>query len=162
MNISTIQFKRILKYSGTSTEAIRYIREQLTPPLKNGEPLLVSYKDITEENYKYFIAIGIDENNRKIQISPIFNFIEDFNNYIEKHSLGVTSENLADDSDITINKDTSGNYIVKVKTQIISADNINTTISSEEHEMTITQNQFNNLVWEKISEIKYNLVWYEL
>ena len=107
MNISTIQFKRILKYSGTSTEAIRYIREQLTPPLKNGEPLLVSYKDITEENYKYFIAIGIDENNRKIQISPIFNSIEDFNNYIEKHSLGVTSENLADDSDITINKDPS-------------------------------------------------------
>lgn len=162
MNISTIQFKRILKYSGTSTEAIRYIREQLTPPLKNGEPLLVSYKDITEENYKYFIAIGIDENNRKIQISSIFNSIEDFNNYIEKHSLGVTSENLADDSDITINKDTSGNYIVKVKTQIISADNINTTISSEEPEMTITQNQFNNLVWKKISEINDNLVWYEL
>lgn len=162
MNISTIQFKRILKYSGTSTEAIRYIREQLTPPLKNGEPLLVSYKDITEENYKYFIAIGIDENNRKIRISPIFNSIEDFNNYIEKHSLGVTSENLADDSDITINKDTSGNYIVKVKTQIISADNINTTISLEEPEMTITQNQFNNLVWEKISEINNNLVWYEL
>lgn len=162
MNISTIQFKRILKYSGTSTEAIRYIREQLTPPLKNGEPLLVSYKDITEENYKYFIAIGIDENNRKIQISPIFNSIEDFNNYIEKHSLGVTSENLADDSDIIINKDTSGNYIVKVKTQIISADNINTTISSEEPEMIITQNQFNNLVWEKISEVNNNLFWYEL
>lgn len=162
MNISTIQFKRILKYSGTSTEAIRYIQEQLTPPLKNGEPLLVSYKDITEENYKYFIAIGIDENNRKIQISLIFNSIEDFNNYIEKHSLGVTSENLADDSDIIINKDASGNYIVKVKTQIISADNINTTISSEEHEITITQNQFNNLVWEKILGINANLVWYEL
>jgi hypothetical protein len=28
--------------------------------------------------------------------------------------------------------------------------------------MTITQNQFNNLVWEKISEINDNLVWYEL
>lgn len=69
---------------------------------------------------------------------------------------------MADDSDITINKDTSGNYIVKVKTQIISADNINTTISLEEPEMTITQNQFNNLVWEKISEINNNLVWYEL
>ena len=84
--------------------------------------------------------------NIKAKTATIFNSIEDFNNYIEKHSLGVTSENLADDSDITINKDTSGNYIVKVKTQIISADNINTTISSEEPEMTITQNQFNNLV----------------
>jgi hypothetical protein len=28
--------------------------------------------------------------------------------------------------------------------------------------MTITQNQFNNLVWEKISEINDKLVWYEL
>jgi hypothetical protein len=28
--------------------------------------------------------------------------------------------------------------------------------------MTITLNQFNNLVWEKISEINDNLVWYEL
>lgn len=162
MAISTIQFKRILKYSGTSNDAISYIHESLSPALKNGEPLLVSYKEDTSSDYKYFIAIGIDEETRKIRVSPMFDSLDSFVEYIKYYSSGLTAENLADSSDITIELDESNHYIIKLKASIISAENITTTIISEEQEIVLTQNEFNNSVWTKIESIEDNLMWHKL
>lgn len=162
MSVSNIQFKRILKYSGTSKSAIEYIRNSLNPALKNGEPLLVSYKDSEEEDYKFFIALGVDEESRKIKITPTFNSIDDFAEYIKYYSSGLTSENLADSSDITITKDKSGHYIIKLKANIISSDSLSTTITSGEEEITLTQSEFNNIVWNRVTTIEDSLIWHKL
>ena len=115
-----------------------------------------------KESYKYFIAIGIDEETRKIRVSPMFDSLDSFVEYIKYYSSGLTAENLADSSDITIELDESNHYIIKLKASIISAENITTTIISEEQEIVLTQNEFNNSVRTKIESIEDNLTWHKL
>lgn len=162
IQISNIQFKRVLNYNGNINDAIDCIKNKLSPELESGEPIIVSYLDKTIK--KYFLALGIDKTIKSIQIFPMFENMNDFIEFINKivtvSGQGVNDKNNSSESDISITKDSDGNFVLKLKAMVINADNVGYTyVNSEGETITITQDKFNFDITNRIDTFENKLSW---
>lgn len=115
--VSTLQFKRVLNYSGSMDKALVNIKTKLTPKLADGEPLVCSYID--EDNVKkYFLCIGVGEGN--VKVFPSFDSLDAFIAFIRKYAGSDLTELISEDSDFTIELDTNNRYIFKIKKDLIA------------------------------------------
>lgn len=110
-DIQTIQFKRILSYTGNLSSAVENITNNLTPKLQPGEPLVCSYdaNGIT----KYLLAIGVQNGN--VRIIPAFIDESDIIDYIKANVGGLNlKDQISDSSDIIVEND-GDKLILKIK-----------------------------------------------
>lgn len=158
--INKIQLKRVLNYTGSIDDAITCIRTKLNPPLDEGEPIICSY---TEEGItKYFLGVCTNSDEQKIIIYPAYESLNDFIGFIDKlikQSGGVSDTNVSSDSDVSITKDPGGLYILKLKANVINADNVSYTYTEGEEQITITQSEFNGNLLNQITVLKDIVKW---
>ena len=105
--MSTLQFKRILKYDGSMQEAIDNIITHVKPA--DGEPIVCSYKD--GDVKKYFLAIGV---GGSIKVIPSFDSFQDIIKFVKENSIDLI-ENTAEESDVTVSLNDSNKFVFKVK-----------------------------------------------
>lgn len=117
--IDNIQFKRAFSYRGTFNNAVKAIRDSLSPKLMPGEPLVCTYEE--DSSVKYFLAIGMD--NDKIRVFPTFLDQNDFISFIRKYSGTELSLLISDESDFTVDLDGEGRYILKIKENLLNGFN---------------------------------------
>lgn len=111
--MSTLQFKRNLSYGGDLISAIDKIKNNLSPKLLPGEPLLCSYDDDGKTNY--LIAIGIG--NGDVRIIPSFESIEDIKNLVGPNG-NFDVDNISNHSDIIAETDAEGKMMLKIKDEL--------------------------------------------
>lgn len=119
--MATIQFKRTFNYTGSFDDALYNIKNHLTPPLADGEPLMCSYTDGDE--LRFFIAIGAGDG--VVKIYPVFDGQEDFCDYLKKH-LDIEidlSKMISYDSDLIVSLDQSTNeHTIKIKEEVLNVN----------------------------------------
>lgn len=119
--MATIQFKRTFAYTGSFDEALYNIKNHLTPPLADGEPLMCSYKE--DDDLRFFIAIGAGTNG--VKVYPMFDDQYDFRDYLKKH-LDIEidlSKIVSNDSDLIVSLDQSSKqHTLKIKEEILNVN----------------------------------------
>lgn len=122
MELKTIQFKRILGFTGTFDEAVSRMRQEVE--LNPGEPLICSYSSGTDQE-NFFLAIGtICREKKTFKVFPAFTNFSDFENFV-KSKCGENisfdlKEAVSKDSDISVEKKDDGKYTLKIKDGIFS------------------------------------------
>lgn len=114
--IKDIQFKRVFNYNGSMDRALENIRTKLNPALKDGEPIICSYKE--NNIIKYFLAIGCGDG--RVKVFPSFDSQSDFIFFIRKYAGADLFELISEDSDFTVELDSNNRYILKIKKDILA------------------------------------------
>ena len=125
-NMGKLQFRRIFDYKGSMDKALENIKTKLSPALADGEPLVCSYVEDSET--KYFLAVGMGSGNVKVFQS--FSDQADFIAFIRKYAGNDLENSISDESDFTIEVNSEGKYILKVKEDLLGtteADKLLTT-----------------------------------
>ena len=117
-NMAILQFKRVFNYAGSFDNALHNIQNKLNPALRDGEPILCSYKDGSD--IKFFIAVGAGDG--KVVVHPTFNSQDEIIAYIKKHAGTSTDlkDLISEDSDFTVNPVEGGRYVFKIKEDILN------------------------------------------
>lgn len=116
--MATLQFKRVFNYTGNFDDALYNIKNKLNPALKDGEPMLCSYKEGSDS--KFFIAIGAG--NGKVVIHPSFDNQDDLIAYIKKHAdVNFNLKDLiSEESDLIISNSSENKYVFKIKDNLLN------------------------------------------
>lgn len=159
------QLKRILNYNGTYDNAINCIKTRLDPKLKEGEPIICSYKNEKLE-LNYFLAICTNESTNDVVTFPSFTDLNEFIKFIDSiiSASAVNENNVDEKSDVTVTKDENGLFVLKIKNggSTISADNVNYTYINNGEPVTITQSKFNETIVNDVSTLKDIVKWKKL
>jgi hypothetical protein len=118
LKMATLQFKRVFNYTGNFDDALYNIKNKLNPALKDGEPMLCSYREGSDS--RFFIAIGAGDG--KVVIHPSFNNQSELIAYIKKHAgTSIKLEDLiSEESDFIVSNSSENKYVFKIKDDVLN------------------------------------------